>query len=237
MYIRSTNVDKKIINKLSKNSINKKSELNNLNFIKNKIIKKPWGFEYCFWSSKKAAFWVLHINKKQSTSLHCHIFKKTFLINLNNINLKTLKENYKLNSHSIIEIDKKTFHQTKNKSNKNLIMFELEIPNRKFDLLRFKDKYNRKPTSYEKNTLKDKISINLKKNINSNYLEIYDGKKNKSNKSLKKNTIIILVNGNLKIKNNKMKLFRPYKTNINLTLKHGENFSNLTKFIMIKKKS
>ena len=54
-------------------------------------------------------------------------------------------------------------------------MFELEIPNRKFDLLRFKDKYNRNQLLM-KNTLKDNISINLK-NINSNYLKIYDGKK------------------------------------------------------------
>ena len=237
MNISSTKLDKKIINKLLKKPINKKNKLNNLDFIKNKIIKKPWGFEYCFWSSKKAAFWVLHINKKQSTSLHCHIFKKTFLVNLSEINLKTLKKNYKFKNCSIIEIDKKTFHQSKNKSNKNLIMFELEIPNRKFDLLRFKDKYKRQATSYEKNILKDKLSINLKKSINRKYLQIYDGKKKQNNKLLKKNTIIILISGNLKIKNSKIKMYRPYKINTNLTLKHRENFSNLTKFIMIKKKS
>ena len=236
MNIKSSSSDKKIIKeKLLKKIIKKNKDVNDTNLVKKNIIKKPWGFEYSFWSSNKAALWVLNIKKKQSTSLHCHLFKKTYLINLNKIYLKTLKKNYRFEPLSIIEIDKKTFHQTKNISDKNLIMFELEIPNQKFDLLRYKDKYKRDSVFYEKEILNDKSSINLKNTINKNFLEIFDGKKIKTIKKIKKNNILILISGYLKIENKKIKLFKPFKTDINLILKNKENFSSTSRFIVIKK--
>jgi len=68
------------------------------NSVKNNIVKKPWGFEYIFWSNKNVAFWVLMINPKQSTSMHSHILKKTYLINTSKIILNNLRYSKKINS-------------------------------------------------------------------------------------------------------------------------------------------
>lgn len=235
MNIKNSHLDKKIIKeKLSIKNI-KKEKSKDKSLVKNNIVKKPWGFEYCFWSSKKAALWVLCLNKDQSTSLHCHLSKKTYLINYNEICLKTLKKNYKFKPLSILEIDKKTFHQTKNILKKSLIMFELEIPNQKFDLLRHKDKYKRDSVFYEKDILNDSKTKMIKKKIDKNYLELIEGKKIKKFKKLNKNMIIILINGYLKIEDKNIQLFTPLKIDMNLMLKHKKNFSNLTKFIIIRK--
>lgn len=238
MNIKNSHIDKKIIKEklLKKIKIKKESPIDKL-LVKKNVIKKPWGFEYSFWSSKNVALWVLYLNKKQSTSLHCHLSKKTYLINCNKIHLKTLKKNYNFKPFSIIEIDKKTFHQTKNKSNKSLIMFELEIPNQKFDLLRYKDRYNRDTVFYEKEIINDLKTKNIKNKIDKNYLQVIEGKEIKKFKKLNKNMIIILVNGYLKVENKRIELFRPFKIDINLILKPKENFSNLTKFIIINKTS
>ena len=234
MHIQYSNLDKKIIKeKLSK----KKIEKINKQFIEKYIIKKPWGFEYCFWSSKKAALWVLFIKKEQCTSLHSHIFKKTYLINSKKIFLKTLIKTNKIEPFSIIEIDKKTFHQTRNISGKDSVMFELETPNRKLDLLRHQDKYKRDSVFYEREILNNKSSINLKNNINKKFLEIFEGKKIKTFKKIKKNNILTLISGSLKLKNKKVKLHKPLKVNMDIVLKKNENFTNFTKIILIKSPS
>ena len=38
----------------------------------NKINDKPWGKEYLAYQNEKIGIWILHINKDQETSLHCH---------------------------------------------------------------------------------------------------------------------------------------------------------------------
>jgi hypothetical protein len=116
-------------------------------------------------------------------------------------------------------------------------MFELEIPNQKFDLLRYKDRYNRDSVFYEKEIINDLKTKNIKNKINKNYLQVIEGKEIKKFKKLNKNMIIILVNGYLKVENKRIELFRPFKIDINLILKPKENFSNLTKFIIINKSS
>lgn len=40
------------------------------------VVRKPWGYEYLTYQSKKVAVWILSLNKKQETSLHAHVKKK-----------------------------------------------------------------------------------------------------------------------------------------------------------------
>ena len=44
------------------------------------IVKKPWGNEYIICKNKKTATWLLNIEYKKKTSLHCHPKKKTGFI-------------------------------------------------------------------------------------------------------------------------------------------------------------
>ena len=74
-----------------------------------------------------------------------------------------------------MEIDKKTFHQTSNLSQKDIIIFEIETPNNKLDLLRYRDKYNRNKTKYEKNILNDKRTLEIKKKTNKRFLSLFNG--------------------------------------------------------------
>ena len=70
--------------------------------------------------------------------MHAHLKKKTFLINTKSITFSDLNNRYKIKPNTILKIDKRTFHQSLNLSNKDIIIFEIEIPNDKLDLLRFK---------------------------------------------------------------------------------------------------
>ena len=45
----------------------------------NKIFKKPWGYEYLTYQTEQIAIWILHINKEEKTSLHCHFRKASIL--------------------------------------------------------------------------------------------------------------------------------------------------------------
>ena len=50
----------------------------------NKIVKKPWGFEYVVYrDSNKLVVTLLNIEHNKSTSLHCHPNKKSGFILLN----------------------------------------------------------------------------------------------------------------------------------------------------------
>lgn len=48
--------------------------------IDNKIILKPWGYEYSVYENKSFSVWLLHIKENEFTSMHCHPRKKTKLI-------------------------------------------------------------------------------------------------------------------------------------------------------------
>ena len=50
-------------------------------FYDNKVVKKPWGFEYVVYRDKNnLCVTLLNINFKKSTSLHCHPKKKSGFI-------------------------------------------------------------------------------------------------------------------------------------------------------------
>ena len=230
MLFKNKNIDEKVIKNIGLNF--SKSNTNYIHKIK-KVIKKPWGYEYCYFSNKKLALWVLTLKSKQSTSMHAHLKKKTFLINTKSITFSDLNNRYKIKPNTILKIDKRTFHQSLNLSNKDIIIFEIEIPNDKLDLLRFKDKYSRDKTLYEKKIITNNRIEGLRKKINKKYFDIFLGRK-KNKAKINKNDIVLLLNGKLVINKKRIPLYTPTKMRKNYNLIKYLNFDHLTNFISIK---
>lgn len=114
------------------------------------IIKKPWGYEYLVFESTEVALWLLYIAPNQQTSFHAHPNKSTGLVILDG---KAQIDFF--NNHIIAEklekltIRKGFFHSTKSLSSTGTFLFEVETPNNKLDLVRFKDNYGREGKPYE----------------------------------------------------------------------------------------
>lgn len=120
----------------------------------NKVNDKPWGKEYLVYQNEHIGIWILHINKEQETSLHCHFKKDTILIPLNGHFKINLYNDYKI--LSILEsmyLPRNTFHGIHCYTDG--IIMEIEIYTDliqytdKNDLLRIKDIYNRDKDKYE----------------------------------------------------------------------------------------
>ena len=59
------------------NLLNKKKQISYKNIDYSKIVvRKPWGYEYLTYQSKKIAVWILCLKKGQQTSMHAHPKKK-----------------------------------------------------------------------------------------------------------------------------------------------------------------
>jgi protease I len=118
-----------------------------------KVIKKPWGYEYKFYSNNNVALWLLKINKNQQTSLHCHPEKITFLLCLQGkINVNFLSDSKELKSNEKISIRNKLFHSSKSLEDDTYVL-EIETPNNKTDLVRMNDNYGREDDMYESQTI------------------------------------------------------------------------------------
>jgi len=117
----------------------------------NKLVKKPWGSEYLIYENKKIAAWFLNITYKKATSLHCHPLKKTGFILLNGAVVMDVGfyQKKKINALNKMMIRPGLFHSTKALSNKGVQIIEIETPNNKEDLIRFKDNYGREKKPYE----------------------------------------------------------------------------------------
>lgn len=114
------------------------------------IVTKPWGYEYLIYENKQVAIWALFINFNQSTSLHCHSKKTTGLIVINGeCEVSFIEDSKKLRTFDKIMIRKGLFHSTKSISEGGSILFEIETPNDKQDLVRLKDSYGRENKPYE----------------------------------------------------------------------------------------
>jgi acetolactate synthase-1/2/3 large subunit len=139
----------------------KKKKLNhykNIDYSK-LVVRKPWGYEYLTYQSKKVAVWILCLKKGQQTSMHAHPKKKTSLIVLDGeVTCSSIKKKIKKKTGDAVIIDRKVFHKTLNQSNNDSIIMEIETPNDKGDLIRFSDKYGRAGKGYEK---ADKFDVNL----------------------------------------------------------------------------
>jgi rfaE bifunctional protein nucleotidyltransferase chain/domain len=122
---------------------------------KNKVNEKPWGKEYLAYQNKQIGIWILHINKDQETSLHCHFKKDTILMPLHGTFKINLYDRFELlNMFECLYIPKKTFHGLHSYIEDGIIM-EIEVYTEqieytdKNDLLRIKDIYVRDKNNYE----------------------------------------------------------------------------------------
>ncbi len=118
---------------------------NNLEKVK---VKKPWGFEYSIFKDGISVR-IMHINKGEETSLHCHM-KKDVLIILLKGRAKLIRagnnptdymEDVELKPMFVRQIPKTIFHKTI--AIEDSVVLEIESLDDIHDLVRGKDKYNR----------------------------------------------------------------------------------------------
>lgn len=119
----------------------------------NNIVKKPWGYEYLAYQNDDIAIWLLYIASGHSTSLHCHPKKTTGLILLDGtVEVSFFNHTSNLNPLEKVMIRKGLFHSTKSTHENGSLVFEVETPVDKQDLVRFKDNYGREGKPYEDET-------------------------------------------------------------------------------------
>ena len=120
------------------------------NNYKNRVVLKPWGYEYLIFENEFVATWFLHIKSGHSTSMHCHPQKKTSLILLSgNALCNTFEKRNYLNGLDAIIFENTVFHSTKALSSGGIDLIEIETPPDKTDLVRLNDKYGRQKEGYE----------------------------------------------------------------------------------------
>tara|TARA_B100000579_G_C22795360_1_gene836827 strand:+ start:63 stop:791 length:729 start_codon:yes stop_codon:yes gene_type:complete len=193
------------------------------NSYSNRLITKPWGYEYIiFKNQKKLALIFLKIFKKKQTSLHCHPNKKTGFIILSGtakVQIGIYKKNSRIyKSQSILVFRPGLFHSLKCISNKPLIALEIETPFNTKDLIRFSDNYGRQLKPYE--------NLSLTKKINSKFIKFKKPQKN-SGYSYKLDNMLIEIRNDKNYKN----LFKKNEKSISAIL-DGSIISNDNKKVI-----
>ena len=108
-----------------------------------KEIKKPWGHEVEKYRDENCSIWWLYIHSGKETSLHCHPHKTTMLTLIGGrATLSSLEKDYELSMGDVVVIEKGAFHQTRAKEGP-VVLYELETPPNKRDLVRLQDTYGR----------------------------------------------------------------------------------------------
>lgn len=129
------------------------------------VVKKPWGYEYLIFQNESVAVWILFIKPGASTSMHCHLHKKTSLSVLSGSVVCALHDDeIPRRAGEGLLIGETVFHQTRATSVKGAFVMEVETPVNKRDLVRFKDPYGREGLGYEST---DHMTVNLS---NYNYI-------------------------------------------------------------------
>ena len=112
------------------------------------IVKKPWGFEYSVFKDGVSVR-ILHINKGEETSFHCHMKKDVLIILLNGRarlsrggDHTDYMEDVELKPMFVRQIPKTIFHKTL--AIEDSVVLEIESTGDVHDLIRGEDKYNRK---------------------------------------------------------------------------------------------
>ena len=123
-------------------------------FYDNRIVYKPWGYEYVVYRNlNNLCVTLLSIDYNKKTSLHCHPQKKSGFILVSGKALFQLglwKNRSEVHSSpSKRMIARGLFHSIKSLSKNGLLALEFETPVNKNDLVRFKDAYGRQQKSYE----------------------------------------------------------------------------------------
>ena len=108
-----------------------------------KKIKKPWGYEIERYKDEMCSVWWLYLNTHQQTSMHCHPNKTTLLMIIGGTaKLSTLNGSHELSAGDMVVIEKGAFHRT-TAYGKAVVLYELETPPNKRDLIRLEDFYGR----------------------------------------------------------------------------------------------
>jgi mannose-6-phosphate isomerase-like protein (cupin superfamily) len=116
----------------------------------NEVIPKPWGYEYRGYVDDFFDLWVLHLGGGQSTSMHMHPRKLTYLICLQGRGaMSRFGVEVDVTAGTVLRIAPGAFHSTRNVGDEPLELIEVELPRNKFDLIRLRDNYDRAGTSYE----------------------------------------------------------------------------------------
>jgi quercetin dioxygenase-like cupin family protein len=120
------------------------------------IVKKPWGYEYLAYENENVGLWFLHIAQNQSTSMHCHPKKTTGLVVLDGeVEVSFLADKRQLKSLDKVMIRRGLFHSTKAISEQGALIFEIETPVDKQDLVRLNDRYGRVSKPYEDDSFEE----------------------------------------------------------------------------------
>ncbi len=116
----------------------------------NRVVLKPWGYEFLVFENEHVAIWFLYLGGGHSTSMHCHPEKRTSLIVLEG-EAQCSFFNHRENLQEIgsVQIDKAVFHSTKSISETGIKLIEVETPPNKTDLVRLNDEYGRQSQGYE----------------------------------------------------------------------------------------
>jgi len=191
-FIQNTKEEQSIcLSSLTRNRENSKK----IDYL-NKVNDKPWGKEYLAYQSKYIGIWILHVNKDQETSLHCHFKKDTILIPLlGSFKINLFDKFVILNLLESVYVPRDTFHGIHSYVDNGILM-EIEIYTDKIeytdknDLLRIKDIYNRDKNNYETSVVEREPKEN----------EIMDFKNNNKYKLNNTNLEILTVNNITEIK-------------------------------------
>ena len=109
-----------------------------------KQVEKPWGYETEIYRDEHICGWLLHIRAGQQTSMHCHPNKTTMLIIRSGAaQVHSLMVTHLLDIGDMLFIEKGAFHRTEAIGGWDLLIYELETPPNKRDLVRLEDKYGR----------------------------------------------------------------------------------------------
>lgn len=115
-----------------------------------KIVRKPWGYEYRMYENGKIGIWFLHIRCGRQTSLHCHPGKKTgYILLAGEARVAFLNGAVTLKAVSKLILREGLFHSTHALSPGGVDVIEVETPPDKENLVRLEDAYGRADQPYE----------------------------------------------------------------------------------------
>ena len=109
----------------------------------NMKITKPWGNEKERYRDQNCSLWWLHIDPGKETSMHCHPNKTTLLlVRGGEATLTTLHSKHEMSKGTVVMIEAGAFHRTSSNGGP-VILYEVEFPVNKRDLVRLNDSYGR----------------------------------------------------------------------------------------------
>jgi mannose-6-phosphate isomerase-like protein (cupin superfamily) len=134
---------------------------NNVEDLPPRPILKPWGWEIEIWNSSRLGIKYLNISAGKSTSLHCHPNKRTgYVVLKGEVEVEFLAGTKRYKAGDRVNFRPSLFHRSTAIINE-AILFELESPPNKEDLVRLEDTNHRSGSEYEKVNAKITVSSEL----------------------------------------------------------------------------